>query len=612
MTCINAYDTITQADGTPLDNHFDYSDTEHVVTSYCRTADGTWIAWKNIIFGDNADPDSGVPDNDTNKNDWAANIASANAIGVGFFPDDGSAPIVYELGIDPTYEWTTGFYAGRDVCALWPLLGDYYADSNKSELQAWAMGILDVQVRTDGTKVWVIALAQEAVKYPFLYNAPSEIDNCGNTHPTFEEDWASGHSDPFVHDTSSGTRWWKYGQKDAIGGGDKPFGDYDDPGPSDSFRWQPARVTVFAGDIGGFTRLDTIEAKFRNDDDATGLCSGIEAAASPAEPEVMHLLWSEGGQFGVQTVEPKVGQRINYSRWDFTGKILDTDLLYVDEDGTGFVSDANWIWTAEMIVRNDHGSPIAIVWPPDPDTPSVSASTAVEFWDLSSGAIDVLQTLDDDLVPTAAETGLGVVNQAGGVASGRSQFASSLYTDTRRADTDVYLICSRYNDGSEQAAAFYRIVCDGSATFEFLDGIRTVMYSILPAGVFLDAFGRSLFRADFVSDPDDVWMPSSVDDAATGGAVLQLDRQCARGWKLLPAFPIIDTGSGYEDGMWALGTSPPTLITDDIGDWIYGGGNGPVLTTDSSKPTNIAALKAKICRCCEPCNRTGMHVWHRI
>ena len=625
MTCTNAYDTITQSAGTPLANHYDYADSGHTVTSYCRTTEGTWIAWINVISGESTastDQTQRVSDKAT----WPSDIASSNAIGVGYFPDDGSGPVVYELGIDSCYTWNSAsFYSDRDPCSLWPFTGDKYSDNSKSILTSWFSGLLDVQVRTDGTNVWVVALAREAVKYPYLENAPTEIDRCGNKHPTFQQYWDGGHSDPFVHDTDSGTRWWYYLEGTPIGG-DMPFGAYDDPGPDNSFRWQPARVTVFAGDIGGFTRVDTVEAKFRNDGSGSGLIGPIECAASPAEPGVLHVLWAEAGDFGVQTFDQQRGQRINYSRWSSSAKTLDTDLLYTSESGSGTISDANWVWTGEYILRNDHGSPVAIVWPWIADGGPQGPDTAAEFWDLSGGAIDVLQTLDATLVPTAAETGLGSVAQqgvlwnqaaigavAGTVAPGprRSQYVSSLYTDSRLGNQDVYLICSQYENGTQRAAGFYRIPCDGSDTFTFLDGVREVMYSIIPDGAFVDSLDQFKFASDFVSDIDDIWMPALEGDTQNGG-VLQLDRQCKRGWTLLPSFPVPDPVTGYENGQWVLGSSAPAIVSDGTDDWLYGGGTGPTLTTQSSSPTNIAALKAKICRCCQPCNRTGMHVWEII
>lgn len=626
MTCVNAYDTITQTDGTVV-NHFDYADVSHVVTSYCRDANGTWVAWMNTDLGEVTEATS-QDQRLTDKETWPSDIASAVAIGVGYFADDGSAPVVYELGVDPSFVWSAlSLYAGRDPCALYPLTGDKYSNNTESILMGWLMDVLDVQVRTDGAKVWVIVLARESVKYPFLYGG-SYTDHCGGSHPSLEEDYGSEGGDAFAHDTDTGNRWWTYFKGVPIGG-DMPFGPYDDPGPSNSFRWQPARITVFAGDIGGFTLIDHIDAKFANNQ-TDGLCGGIECAASVAEPGVMHVIWAEAGDFGIQTVEPQRGQRINYSQWDANSKIVDTDLFYASEEGSGQISDENWVWTAEYILRNDHGSPIAFVWPWQTDGGPQQLGPA-EFWDLSDGTANVLQTMDAALIPTAAETLLGDVEANGNLASTyspRIQYASSLYTDTRLANTDVYLICASYADdgttgrptesSEDVSEAFYRIPCDGSSTFDFMDGVREQMYSIIPASSFVGHFGVSFFSSDFVSDPDDVWVPSAT--LAQSGAVLQLDRQCARGWTLQPAFPFVNEFLGEEDGAFATGdsiitcsgTSTPSLVTDADGDWIYGGGYGPIIPTGSTRPINIAALKAKICRCCQPCNRTGMHVWEII
>lgn len=619
--CVGSRDSITESLGVVLANHFDYTDDEHVVTSYCRVTDGTWIAWRNLIQGDTTDPSTSP---DTNKTDWSANIASATAISVGFFPDDETIPVVYNLGVDPFYDWEIASVpASRDPCSRYPFIGDRYSDTGRGELTGWGMAVLDVQVRTDGSNVWVTALARESVKYPFLYNAPTEIDNCGDTHPTFEDYWDSGHDDAFFHDIAAGNRWWIY--EDGSSGGDKPFGDYDDPGLQQSFRWQPARVTVFAGDIGGFTLIGQIDAKFANDDTTAGLCGGIESCASPTEPGVMHLLWAEGGWFGTQTVtaDQKLGERINYSQWGFTRNLLDTDLRYVEQAGPrsdGWVDADVRVWTGEYVLRNDHGAPIAVVWPPDTDGVNRFASAAAEFWDLSDGTLNVLQTADVSLAPTAAEGNSGdtpesvfaqVESSTIGVT--RSQFASSLYTDPTLENTDVYLFCVGYGQGDQVpgAQAFLRIPCVGSATFDYMDGTRLSQYSIIPGVQFLNSFGFPYFQADFVSDTKNVWMPTVT---AFGGAILHLTRMCERTWEILAAFPT--TGTGFETGTWGVSasttvaapTSPPTLLTDESDDdWIAGGGT---VVTSSPFPTEVAAIKARICRCCVPCvERTGLHVW---
>lgn len=632
MTCTNAYDTLTAAAGSVI-NYVAYPDSEHVVTSYCRDANGTWVAWMNTHLGEETGATSQTQ-RLLDKQTWQSDIASTAAIGVAYFPDDGSPPIAYELGLEAAcFEWSSGLYAGRDPCGVYPLLGDKYSDNTASIMTAWFMGTLDVQVRTDGSNVWVVVLAQESVKYPFLHGG-SYFDRCNRSHPTLEQDYAAEGGDPFTHDTDTGHRWWEYFEGFPVGG-DMPFGPYDDAGPGNSFRWQPARITVFAGDIGGFTLIDHVDAKFKNyASSGFGLIGGIECAASPAEPGVLHVMWSESGDFGVQTVEPQRGQRINYSKWDSSSKLVDTDLLYASEDGSGLVSDSNFVWTAEYILRNDHGSPIAIVWPWLCDGGPQQLGLP-EFWDISAGTADILQVMNADLIPTLEESLLtGQVEANGnattasdseaGVFSPRIQYASSLYTDPTLANRQVYLICASYAEagnrgrsGNSVAEAFYRIPCDGSDTFDYMDGTREQMYSIIPAQVLVDAVGVSLFGSDFVSDPDDVWMASHEN---AGGAVLQLDRQCLRGWNLLTAFPVFDPLIGYETGdfasatsiLKASGQSHLELVTDDGGDWLYGGGYGPVLPSDSTKPANIAALKAKICRCCQPCNRTGMHVWETV
>jgi hypothetical protein len=394
-------------------------------------------------------------------------------------------------------------------------------------------------------------------------------------------------------------------------------------------------VTVWAGDLGGFTRLDTIEAKFNNLS-GHGLCSGIECAASEAEPGVLHLLWGEGGQFYVDTTthDQWIGQRTVYSRWDFTSKTLETDLLYADEAGTGlngFNSDGNWAWTGEMILRNDHGAPIAILWPWVTNNGPVYLDNP-QFIDLSGGSANILQTGDPALTPTPEETGVllpelfgkGIIQSDGFLVSTygtdatyrRCQYASSLYVDPSLSNRSVYLICAGYDGdsvrGPDAAAAvsFLRIPCDGSDTFDYMDGTRLYGYSVMQNNMF-GTGDFPTFQSDFVSDEFNVWMPGNF--FVTGGAIYHLPRICSRTWEVDPAFPT-DPLTGYESGKWGnIGSSPIVLIYDSAGDWLSAGGYGPTFRHIVGDTWQLGVLRAKICRCCVPClERVGLHVWEKV
>ncbi len=630
--CVNSRDSITQADGEPLSKYLVFGHSDHHVTSFCRDDNGTWVAWIHANLGDS------LTHGDTNKADWPSRVLSAHAIGVGYFPDDGSAAITYELDINPCWTWVAGTYSSADHCSILPILGGKYANDQRSSLTSWAMRPFDVQVRTDGTNVWVVVLAQESVRYAYLTNGANDTDRCGVSHLTIVDEAATegltpgNDGDAFLHDTDTGRRWWQnFGKSDTSHDGGSGWND--DPGVNNSFRWQPARVTVFGGDIGGFTRIDTVEATFANGD-PFGLCGGVETYASSAEPSVLHVMWSEAGTW--DSYQAQIGQRLTYSRWGPASKDIEVELFYaVEGNSGGYNSDTNWCWTSEYALRNDSGSPAAIVCPwPDGGGPGPA-----EFWDLSGATANVLQTLDPSLYPTVAESGLSSQVAINGIfwtpttVSGftrprRVQFASTLYTDPTLTDQDVYLVCVSFYDptldstpGGEDAGvrAFYRIPVDGSATFDYMDGTRLPMYSIIPTGVLGADDGLSGFTSDFASDPGNVWMPTleSFDAGATfGGPVLHLPRTCTRTWELLPGFPVPDPSIGAETGAWggmALNTSPPSLITDDAGDWLAGGGTGPQLTLTNADPTNIAALRAKICRCCVPCiERIGLHIWEKV
>ncbi len=300
------------------------------------------------------------------------------------------------------------------------------------------------------------------------------------------------------------------------------------------------------------------------------------------------------------------------------------------ELGSGYVSDDAFIWTAEMIIRNDHGSPVAIVWPWVCAGGPQYVSPAAEYWDLSGGTANVVQTMDSSLIPTPAEGGISNTDEVAGNAisaelggfgvATRSQFASSLYVDPLDEDNEVYLLAVKYAPIPGGAVVgFYRIRADGSSTFEFMDGIRRVWYSIIPwysfgFGILLPGTSNSVdswaayFQHDFVSDPDNVWVPNTAD-------VIHLDRQCEQQWEVLEAFPpnLDPDRSGYDLGYFTNPTSPPPLVTFDDGDWLLGGGYGPQLLTLSADPSYVASLKAKICRCCLPClKHIGLHIWEKV
>lgn len=633
MTCTNAHDTITQDAGMILPN-FVISDFDRSlfeggqVTSSCRVADGTWIAWfKN-------DTGNAVGDG-TSKIVWPTNIADSLQIHVGYFADDGSPAIIHSLSVQSVcYRWgSTALYGIDDPCSRLPILGMRYSDNVKSELDGWFTAIKDVRVCTDGANVWVVVLANESADYPWLYGL-EDTDACGNSHPSLPDKLASEGGDAFNHDTSiPGQRFWCH------------FGapGQDDRGANNSFRWQPARVSVWWGDIAGFTLLDTIQAAYANNAN-WGLISGVEACASPAEPGVCHVMWSEGGPFGNQFIDGvSYGQRINYSQWDAAGKILDTDLLRSEgarasqgsAPGPGF----EWVWTGEIILRNDHGSPIAIIWPWTGSItyPAIGSEPAfdgptnpgpAEFWDLASGS--VLQTMDDALTPTIAELpALATVVEQGALLANiaaenwapaadfvvprRVHYASSLYTDPTLSHQDVYLICSHYYDPGDfltmpgggivptPNTAFFRIPVDGSATFDYMDGTRLGGYSITQ-----DFFG---LISDFVSEPENVWVPSGQ-----LSYLAQLNRQCLSGWTEWRAFPdatsfgVYDYGSPYTP---INSVSPPTILHQDSGDWVSGGGMHYETPVTFNSEIDLGVVKAKICRCCAPCTR-NLHIWQRL
>jgi hypothetical protein len=650
--CVNSRDTITTEEGYALntyeiDDHqnFDSEPTTGSpwkVTSHCRDANGTWVGMINQFAGfDRRDTGDEILD--------TSGIANTSFAQVVYFADDGTPAQAFDLPVGAAYLWSgAGRYSflSSDAakCAIRSVLpGKYFAPNIESELLAWSSGALDLAVRTDGVNVWAVLLSQQSVRYPWLSRV-RRFDKCGVDHDEIAVLYEGDGEDSFHDTTFAGDNhedtWW---QQTNV----KP-GDQDDAGIENSFRWQPARLDVFGGGLGGFNKIDVIPATFRNDG-PKGVVGHVEACASPAEPGVLHVMWAEGGFWrGLTGTTPTVswdgnsgqnGQRINYSRWSPSALLLSNDIAF--EDGSSTIGGHEpttfpgvWVFTDEYILRNDHGSCTAFIWSwafdgtCEESGPLHLDPNQFAYFDMSSGGASFVQLFSTNLIPMPAEAGFDPVLPVGSFdahssisifnvsAPHRNIYASSLYTDPTLADLDVYLIGVNFSSNGAPPgglSAFYRIPVDGSDTFTFLDGVRLMQFSIVNVGS-----APLVAASDFVSDPGNIWIPVG---GTGGGNVWHLTRTCERTWELLTAFPAsplpgagIDLAGGWADGIEVEArNSPPSIVTDDSGnDWLAAGGVQPPGQFSGIFPFYAAALRARICRCCVPCiQRIGLHIWEQ-
>lgn len=379
-----------------------------------------------------------------NQSAFPPNLTNFHALAVQRVSDDGSTQDIYFIDTLLSYR----FHANQDSYLF---CQEFHVTVSFTQ---WDMIIWDAKIATDGTTVWVAVLASETIAYPHL----STLD--GTTPPgchaggypsqatqfqplsTLEATYA-----PFVRfqHTPSGLPSAGSSPPDSDGG-DNLSGQY-----------SPVRLIVFSAPASGgaFTRVDTVDAKYNQTPGAVEVTPNtflgpVEIAASPAEPGVCHVMWSEGGGFGTRgnghggsgtggpgplvydvwdKSYPTMGFRVNYSRWSSAAKTLDTDILvqefdrsawfFIDQNGTkrsySFPTSNLMAATGLYALRNEHGSPVAFIAKLLTKTSDASdsdfypnqipdfAEVTVRMWDLTSGAPVELATITSDLLPTDAE-----------------------------------------------------------------------------------------------------------------------------------------------------------------------------------------------------------------
>jgi hypothetical protein len=659
---------------------------------------------------------------------------------------DGSSAVDYP--IDTNYRWNFGRGNVGD-----PGLSGGSCGSPRSApvwdaywfFESWDKPIYDAHFASDGTNLWVALLTQETVVYPWLDNLDAVGLNPGSAAQFVPLATLTAGFTSFP--TSAGAGFHRYNTQTT-----GPINFYQphsfpvtDSGDNDTGHWSIFVVAVFAFTGSGFNRIGDIQAKYApggttgygyaREGSIIGSAAGIQSSprgllasrvsvcASPNDPGRMHLVWSEGGDWGRVGLGNPVdcsallwdqgpqnrSYRVNYTTWSPTGKLTDVELWESHQDRTNwfFLNDyqqgggdfevgytwplqANFAGLLQHDLRNDNadGTPyLFAVWPvsvPDSWIPESSNDGNVGFppaytdphghvfldnillfgdtlhvYDLSSGGAVEVQTLDLSTLGTSvaefnqlytvtapwenpvgpADSIIANTDVFGGCFGGQNcnlavedkVFALSLPYDDPELGVPVYLVsilegprwvpeasdgALQFNLGGQfQSRNFYRVPCDMSAPFEYLDGDRLVGFTVIkdaPVFGILYAMGS----ADFFSDRKNIWVPSPPDGGVgfgfNGYQGFYFDRVCLNQWLELtgnpPLTPYPGGGTFFTAGAQCSGfyydpdSETISLVTasDPAGNSVNG---GPL----------FAVVTLPICRGCNGCKcATGVHLAHRF
>lgn len=565
--------------------------------------------------------------------------------------DDGSSVTHYEVPLDYYYVW------GASLGAPYPDLCTFRLRVFR---QSWHCKATSAKLASDGTNLWLAVLGREERPYPWY-------------HQRFDIGYVPDPAD-FEAVANGGLGYLSY-RGSSFCHGIIGAGPFDDLGVGSSQRWNPYQVTMFVLGGGGFDRIDELPARFVNNlgnspDAWNGFStfSDISLAASPAEPGVCHMMWSEAGAWGQRADAsnfPNRGSRLNYTRWSSGAKTYEIDQLYYDQifdldpyppparpasptivgrvnaaglpDSYGFPLTADdYGYTSAFVLKNDHGFPVAFVSrmiltdfgfsPTDTHAPD-EAEPTIRMWDMRAPVMNIpaeMQTLDFALAPDASETifgptGVGWTPTRLRAESGTSSsvvslderdFAiSPLYSDPLLADIDVYLLSVQWAAprvaGASFANGIYRVPCDGSGPFDYLDGRREI--SVMPNAthVVLNTWLYSPLYVpvlDFFSEPRDLWIPAGSTDSTLGGLVY-LDRICHNDWEfwqLAAAVSPESIGGGSLD---------QRVYYDPVADRFY----YHAFYVDALGTPWDAIGRSQICRACRQCGDCveGLHIWRR-
>lgn len=349
------------------------------------------------------------------------------------------------------------------------------------------------------------------------------------------------------------------------------------------------------------------------------MTGAFTACASAAQPGICHVMWSECGYAGgfnpcdFATLgtesDARYLLRLSYLRLNPANLETQIDLLNVTErwsnasanqQGMPLLPNAVAMTNAQL--RNDHGWPVAFIvrcggygtlgstTSADGNSPTdnLVGEAFVRMWDLRAPVENSPVELQNSAAITPPGSEWAILSTRPGSSEDlyiEQQLNAVLYQDPLLSDENVYLVAARYQldaptaatVGYEIMSVILRVPCDGSATFDYLDGNQA-------AGIGAGAHEGVL---DLVSEPRNVWWPS----LAASEPIWQYDRICAKAW--------------IRDFMAPGETDPlPCRGLDLTGNLLS------FVSFNNADSTNHLTQQV-IARDYNPCNQ-GLHVWQTL
>lgn len=350
-----------------------------------------------------------------NQSDWSGGTFPPPAFDTIYplivyrFPKDGSPVTTYPVGGDLAMSWDfASKFVSTPGCFGLQQIGGVNCTPGATGywwrqvwwFAGWRKKVLNARFASDGTNLWVGAIASETEIYPWI--SSDDGDNsmvCDFTHAPALPMRILSQAEQFVtldtvtagftsFATSAATaapidpplgcnltlanfsdyqKWAKWGT------GIFFFGAHRAPDSDGGDNWtgyyQQPKLVMFSFDGSAFNRIGDIPSPYvvginnggYNEDTFIGAMS---LAASAAEPGVCHAVWSEMGSYGrrgaagdnpisssgvyevwdgseeqqIPGSAPWISSRINYSRWDSAGMTLQNDIY------SGTQNRDNWYW----------------------------------------------------------------------------------------------------------------------------------------------------------------------------------------------------------------------------------------------------------------------------
>lgn len=317
----------------------------------------------------------------------------------------------------------------------------------------------------------------------------------------------------------------------------------------------------------------------------------------------------------------------------------------------GVLNGYTWPQSADLAaasvhqVVNDTGSPILFISflqtaenpfgvAPDSgglpwvDNYIVGSEPTVRMYDISGGTAVPLQHITPDLIPTEAEasaawTPVALGNPAAfapdrlnGPRPGPSATdcfdvtryigVSLIYDDPLLGGNPVYLVRVPWARGVDLdfgMTSFYRVPVDGSAPFDFADGVRQLGFTV-------NKDQEGFYGDRFFSDPRNIWIPTNglageggwEHDWVSNVNGLVFDRICAGEWQDITQVESPTDVTGFVP----LPVSPGFHYDPESDNITY-------VALDVTGTHLFQVTSLFICRGCRNCScGTGVHIAHRV